>query len=112
MSCPPRRSRRGRPRDHAGGDAMATGEEITSMSKETTMDEARSGTSEGRSTTGARGLPLEMRLLSAVHQVVHRVSGGRLGTLNRGKQTPTGRTLGLITAVHRRLYRWTGGAVG
>ncbi len=82
------------------------------MGEETTMGEAMSGIGEGRSTTGARGRPVEMRLLSVVHQVVYRASGGRLGSLDRGRQTPTGWTLRLITAVHGRVYRWTGGAVG
>jgi len=46
------------------------------------------------------------------HRVVHRVSGGRLGQLERGAQAPRGRALEIITAVHLRLYRWTGGFIG
>jgi deazaflavin-dependent oxidoreductase (nitroreductase family) len=82
------------------------------MSEETVMNEAGSGTAGGRWTMDASGRPLEMRLLSMFHRVLHGVSGGRLGSLERGRQTPTGWTLQLITAVHRRVYRWTGGAVG
>ena len=43
---------------------------------------------------------------------MHRLSGGRLGSLELGKAAPRGRVLAIITAVHRRVYRWTGGIVG
>jgi deazaflavin-dependent oxidoreductase (nitroreductase family) len=45
-------------------------------------------------------------------RAVHRLSGGRFGSLEPGKAAPRGRVLALITAVHRRLYRWTDGFVG
>jgi deazaflavin-dependent oxidoreductase (nitroreductase family) len=56
--------------------------------------------------------PFQLRLLSLGHRVVHRLSGGRFGSLEPGAQAPRGRALQIITAVHLRVYRWTGGLVG
>jgi deazaflavin-dependent oxidoreductase (nitroreductase family) len=56
--------------------------------------------------------PIELRLIGLGHRVVHRLSGGRFGQLERGAQAPRGRVLRLITIVHRRLYTWTNGRVG
>jgi deazaflavin-dependent oxidoreductase (nitroreductase family) len=55
---------------------------------------------------------MPLRVLSLAHRVVHRLSGGRIGSLHPGAQAPRGRTLQIITKVHRRLYLWTGGIVG
>ena len=51
-------------------------------------------------------------MISLGHRVVHRLSGGRLGSLHPGAQAPRGRALRIITKVHRRLYLWTDGIVG
>jgi deazaflavin-dependent oxidoreductase (nitroreductase family) len=56
--------------------------------------------------------PIELRLIGLGHRVVHRLSGGRFGQLDRGAQAPRGRVLQLITVVHRRLYIWTNGRIG
>jgi deazaflavin-dependent oxidoreductase (nitroreductase family) len=56
--------------------------------------------------------PIELRLIGLGHRVVHRLSGGRFGQLDRGFQAPRGRALQLITIVHRRLYIWTKGRIG
>jgi len=56
--------------------------------------------------------PLTLRILALVSRVAHRVTGGRLGTTEPGEHAPRGRVLAIITRVHRRLYRWTGGIVG
>jgi deazaflavin-dependent oxidoreductase (nitroreductase family) len=62
--------------------------------------------------TRARTRPRELELFSFAHRVLHRVSGGRIGQLEPGAQAPRGRLLRAITAVHRRLYAWSGGAIG
>jgi deazaflavin-dependent oxidoreductase (nitroreductase family) len=62
--------------------------------------------------TDAPHRPFALRLLGLGSRLAHRVSGGRVGSLEPGKQAPKGRSLQIITAVHRRLYRWTGGLVG
>jgi deazaflavin-dependent oxidoreductase (nitroreductase family) len=56
--------------------------------------------------------PVQLRLLSLGHRLVHRLSGGRFGSLDPGAQAPSGRALQLITAAHLRVYRWTGGLIG
>jgi F420H(2)-dependent quinone reductase len=56
--------------------------------------------------------PLTLRFLALVQRVLHRVSGARFGSLEAGMAAPRGRALAIITAVHRSLYRWTGGFVG
>jgi deazaflavin-dependent oxidoreductase (nitroreductase family) len=55
---------------------------------------------------------MTLRVLSLVSRVAHRVTGGRVGASDPGKHAPRGRALAIITRVHRRLYRWTGGIVG
>jgi deazaflavin-dependent oxidoreductase (nitroreductase family) len=70
---------------------------------------------QGKTSEGAVGepkFPVEFYLLGVANRIVHTLSGGRLGKLDRAEQTPTGWRLGLITSVHRHLYRWTGGLVG
>ncbi len=56
--------------------------------------------------------PLTLRLLSFAHRAAHRVSGGRVGSLEAGAHAPRGGALKIITRVHRRLYRLTGGIIG
>jgi deazaflavin-dependent oxidoreductase (nitroreductase family) len=56
--------------------------------------------------------PLQLRLLALGQRVAHRVSGGRFGSLEASAAAPRGRALRFITALHRRLYRLTGGLVG
>jgi deazaflavin-dependent oxidoreductase (nitroreductase family) len=56
--------------------------------------------------------PLPLRLLALGSRVIHRVSGGRFGSVVPGREAPRGRVLAIITAVHRRVYRWTGGVLG
>ena len=56
--------------------------------------------------------PLQLRLLGLGQRIAHRLSGGRIGSLDPAAAAPRGEALRLITAVHRRLYRWTGGLVG
>jgi deazaflavin-dependent oxidoreductase (nitroreductase family) len=56
--------------------------------------------------------PIQLRILSAGNRVIHRLSGGRLGSLEAGNHAPRGRALKLITSLHLRLYRWTGGIIG
>jgi deazaflavin-dependent oxidoreductase (nitroreductase family) len=56
--------------------------------------------------------PLTLQLLSLAHRVAHRVSGGRVGSLEPGAHAPKGRVLRVITRVHRGLYRLTGGIIG
>jgi deazaflavin-dependent oxidoreductase (nitroreductase family) len=45
-------------------------------------------------------------------RLAYRVSGGRFGSVDGGGAAPRGRALKMITALHRRLYRLTGGIVG
>lgn len=56
--------------------------------------------------------PMSLRLLSAGHRIAHRVSGGRVGSLEPGDHAPRGRALRTITHIHRLLYRLTGGIIG
>lgn len=56
--------------------------------------------------------PWPLRLLGLGSRVAHRLSGGRVGSTDPGRQAPAGRALRVITEVHKRLYRWTGGLVG
>ena len=56
--------------------------------------------------------PLVLRLWAMGHRVAHRLSGGRIGTLDPVAQTPRGQLLQTITTQHIRLYRATGGIVG
>lgn len=56
--------------------------------------------------------PAALRVLAFGSRALHRLSGGRLGSLEPGMAAPRGRVLAIITAVHRRLYRWTGGVLG
>lgn len=56
--------------------------------------------------------PIQLRLLALGQRLAHRVSGGRVGSLDAAAAAPRGRALQIITALHRRLYRWTGGIVG
>lgn len=56
--------------------------------------------------------PMYLRVVSLGQRVAHRLSGGRVGSLEPAMAAPRGRALEIITAVHRRLYRWTGGIVG
>jgi deazaflavin-dependent oxidoreductase (nitroreductase family) len=56
--------------------------------------------------------PWSLRLLNLGARVLHRASGGRFGSLEGGRAVPRGRLLAITTAVHRRVYRWTGGLVG
>jgi deazaflavin-dependent oxidoreductase (nitroreductase family) len=56
--------------------------------------------------------PMQLRLIALGHRVVHRLTGGRYGSLEPGKHAPQGRVLKAITRVHLRLYAWTGGIVG
>jgi deazaflavin-dependent oxidoreductase (nitroreductase family) len=62
--------------------------------------------------TDAPHRPIQLRLLALGQRLAHRLSGGRVGTLDAGAVAPRGRALQLITALHLRLYRWTGGIVG
>lgn len=56
--------------------------------------------------------PLTLQLISLGHRVAHRLSGGRVGSLDPAMQAPRGRALRVITRVHRGLYRLTGGIIG
>jgi deazaflavin-dependent oxidoreductase (nitroreductase family) len=56
--------------------------------------------------------PLPLRLVSLAHRVAHSVSGGRIGSLDPADHAPRGRTLRVITRVHRAIYRMTGGIIG
>lgn len=56
--------------------------------------------------------PLQLRLMGALKKGLRAVSGGRLGGEADLPVAPRGRTLAVVTAVHRRLYRWTGGFIG
>jgi deazaflavin-dependent oxidoreductase (nitroreductase family) len=56
--------------------------------------------------------PIQLRILALGQRVAHRLSGGRIGSLEPAMAAPRGRALRIITDVHRRLYRWTGGLVG
>jgi len=60
----------------------------------------------------AAARPLQLRLLSLAHRVLHRVTGGRIGSLETGTHAPKGRALRFITRLHRRLYKLTGGFIG
>jgi deazaflavin-dependent oxidoreductase (nitroreductase family) len=56
--------------------------------------------------------PWPLRILALGQRVAHRLSGGRIGSLEPAMSAPRGRALRIITAVHRRLYQWTGGVLG
>jgi deazaflavin-dependent oxidoreductase (nitroreductase family) len=56
--------------------------------------------------------PLPLRLISLAHRVAHSVSGGKIGSLDPAAHAPRGRTLRVITSVHRAIYRLTGGIIG
>jgi deazaflavin-dependent oxidoreductase (nitroreductase family) len=56
--------------------------------------------------------PMTLRLLAVGQRALHRLTGARLGSFDAGAAAPRGRALTIITVVHRRLYRWTGGLVG
>jgi len=56
--------------------------------------------------------PLPLRLLALGNLALHRLSGGRFGSTDPARAAPRGRALAIITAVHRRAYRWTGGLLG
>lgn len=56
--------------------------------------------------------PLQLRLLAAAQRTAHLATVGRFGSLDPGAAAPRGRLLAVITAIHRKLYAWTGGLVG
>jgi deazaflavin-dependent oxidoreductase (nitroreductase family) len=56
--------------------------------------------------------PLELRLLAVAQRTAHFATAGRLGSLDAAAAAPRGRLLAVITAVHRKLYAWTGGLIG
>ena len=56
--------------------------------------------------------PIQLRALAFAHRVAHRLSGGRLGSLEAGAVAPKGAVLKAITRLHRKLYRLTGGIIG
>lgn len=56
--------------------------------------------------------PIALRALAFGSRSLHRLSGGRIGSLEAGHTAPRGRFLQAITAVHRRLYALTGGLLG
>jgi deazaflavin-dependent oxidoreductase (nitroreductase family) len=56
--------------------------------------------------------PLPLRLIALANRAAHRVSGGRLGSLDSATHAPRGGALRAITRVHRALYRLTGGIIG
>ena len=56
--------------------------------------------------------PMALRLAAAGLRLAHRVSGGRIGSLDPAKAAPRGRALEVITKVHVRLYVWTHGLLG
>jgi deazaflavin-dependent oxidoreductase (nitroreductase family) len=56
--------------------------------------------------------PIQLRLVTFLQRAVHRVSGGRIGSVERGKHAPKGRMLKAITKVHIALYRATRGVIG
>jgi deazaflavin-dependent oxidoreductase (nitroreductase family) len=62
--------------------------------------------------TTAPHRPLQLRAIALAKRVAHRVTGGRVGSLDAADAAPRGGTLKAITALHRALYRWTGGIVG
>ena len=51
-------------------------------------------------------------MLAAAQRAAHRATAGRLGSLDASAAAPRGRLLAVLTAVHRKLYAWTGGIVG
>jgi deazaflavin-dependent oxidoreductase (nitroreductase family) len=51
-------------------------------------------------------------LLAAAQRTAHLATAGRLGSLDIAAAAPRGRLLAAITAVHRKLYAWTGGIIG
>jgi deazaflavin-dependent oxidoreductase (nitroreductase family) len=51
-------------------------------------------------------------LIAAAQRTAHLATAGRLGSLDMAAAAPRGRLLAVITAVHRKLYAWTGGLVG
>ena len=55
---------------------------------------------------------MPLRLVALGQRVAYRLSGGRFGSLEPAMAAPRGRALEIITAVHRRVYRWTGGLLG
>jgi deazaflavin-dependent oxidoreductase (nitroreductase family) len=56
--------------------------------------------------------PIQLRLISLAHRVAHKVSGGRVGSLDAATHAPKGKTLRFLTRLHRGIYRLTGGIVG
>jgi len=62
--------------------------------------------------TNAPHRPLQLRAIALVKRAAHRLTGGRVGSLDAADAAPKGGTLKAITALHRTLYRWTGGFVG
>jgi deazaflavin-dependent oxidoreductase (nitroreductase family) len=56
--------------------------------------------------------PVQLRVLGAMKRVVRAATGGRLGGDPYTPVAPRGKALAIVTAVHRRLYRWTGGFIG
>ena len=50
--------------------------------------------------------------MAAMKKGLRAVSGGKLGGDASEPVAPRGKTLAVVTAVHRRLYRWTGGIIG
>jgi deazaflavin-dependent oxidoreductase (nitroreductase family) len=50
--------------------------------------------------------------MAHTNRALHRLSGGRIGSLEPAMAAPRGRALEVITAVHLRLYRWTNGIIG
>ncbi len=62
--------------------------------------------------SAAPHVPLPLRLLALGNKALHRATGGRFGSAEPARAVPSGRALEIITAVHRRVYRWTGGVVG
>jgi deazaflavin-dependent oxidoreductase (nitroreductase family) len=55
---------------------------------------------------------MPLRLVAAGLRLAHRVSFGRVGSLEPAMAAPRGRALEVITKVHIRLYRWTNGFLG
>jgi len=51
-------------------------------------------------------------LLAVAQRTAHLATAGRLGSLDMAAAAPRGRLLAVITAVHRKLYAWTGGLIG
>jgi deazaflavin-dependent oxidoreductase (nitroreductase family) len=51
-------------------------------------------------------------LIAIAQRAAHRATAGRLGSLDEAAAAPRGRVLAAISAVHRKLYAWTGGIIG